>query len=87
MSRGRAWRRHHARRMKKRAARLLIKIWCADGEWAPTTTAIGIWASTHCRPCSCTSCGNPRKYFGRPTLQERRRAHEWAEIEREWNHG
>jgi hypothetical protein len=24
------------------------------------------------RPCSCWMCGNPRKYFGEPTVQERR---------------
>jgi hypothetical protein len=24
------------------------------------------------RLCSCNLCGNPRRYFGEPTLQERR---------------
>lgn len=23
-------------------------------------------------PCSCASCGNPRKYFNEPTIQEKR---------------
>ena len=32
----------------------------------------GKLASTHCKPCSCEMCGNPRKWFGTKSLQERR---------------
>jgi hypothetical protein len=24
------------------------------------------------KPCSCSACGNPRRYFGEKTIQERR---------------
>ena len=33
---------------------------------------IGVMASTHCKPCSCEMCGNPRKFFGERTLREKR---------------
>lgn len=37
-------------------------------------------AATSPRPCSCWKCGgNPRRFFGEPTLQERR-----AEERRGW---
>jgi len=26
----------------------------------------------HLATCSCQKCGNPRRYFGQPTVQERR---------------
>ena len=33
---------------------------------------IGKLANCHCRPCSCYMCGNPRKYYGAVTKQEKR---------------
>ena len=32
---------------------------------------IGKLANCHCRPCSCYMCGNPRKYYGVVTRQEK----------------
>ena len=33
------------------------------------------------RPCSCWKCGNPRRFFGEPTVQERRAEERWGEAE------
>jgi hypothetical protein len=32
-----------------------------------------IWKHDHLKCCSCWMCGNPRKWYGDPTWQERRR--------------
>jgi hypothetical protein len=55
----RADRRHHDARMKKKARRVY-----------PGDTNGKL--SDHLASCSCYMCGNPRKYFGEPTMQERR---------------
>jgi hypothetical protein len=34
--------------------------------------SIGKAASVHGSACSCNMCGNPRKYYGDPTVQEKR---------------
>jgi len=69
--RNRAWRRRQAQRAKHRTISFLknnlnLKYQAYDPK------AVGIWTSTHRRPCSCRSCGNPRKYYGALTLQEQR---------------
>lgn len=62
----RAQRRHHIQRLKAgrrfRGGRDLV------GEHGKM---LGKALSTPA-PCSCVLCGNPRKHFGEPTLQERR---------------
>lgn len=55
----RADRRHHDERMKMKARRLY-----------PHDKKAKL--SDHLAQCSCHMCGNPRKYFGEPTMQERR---------------
>ncbi|MTH94752.1 hypothetical protein E1297_01780 [Roseibium sp. RKSG952] len=55
----RADRRHHNARMKRKARRLYPH----DEKGT---------LSDHLASCSCYMCGNPRKYFGERTLQERR---------------
>lgn len=63
--RSRAFRRHHEQRARDRVARYY------GGYAARDPRAIG--RLTHTRtPCSCWMCGNPRRYFNQPTLQERR---------------
>lgn len=42
-----------------------------DERSEPDDRFIGKLASTHCKPCSCYMCGNPRK-LGYRTIQERR---------------
>jgi len=50
-------RRHHAERLKaKRKA----------------NAHAGVAALNTPAACSCWMCGNPRKYFNQPTIQERR---------------
>lgn len=37
--------------------------------WADGAVSEGIYASCKCT-CSCWMCGNPRKYFGKVTIEE-----------------
>lgn len=73
--RGRAIRRHHDERVKMRA-RWLLRRWQygADPFAPPEPSArqIGRMTSAGMSPCSCAMCGNPRRHFGEPTLQELR---------------
>jgi hypothetical protein len=65
--RSRAFRRHHEYRIKQRVRRYY------GGYAADLPRHLGRIA--HARQlCSCAMCGNPRRYFGEPTLQERRAA-------------
>lgn len=61
----RAQRRHHAARVKKNRR----FHWGQDMAERPQMWARLVNTPT---PCSCASCGNPRKYFGGCTVQERR---------------
>ena len=56
--------RHHAARVKANR-----KLYHFKGKTAYKTPA----------PCSCWMCGNPRKWFKTPTIQERRMFQEFAE--------
>lgn len=58
-------RRHHRDRLKhKRAGHF-------GGNAGSSARTLGKVAST-AAPCSCVICGNPRKFFGELTMQERR---------------
>lgn len=61
MGRGRAYRRHQAWRAKRRAYEFLSKRW---GLEAPRPGHVGLFASTHCCPCSCEICGNVSRRSG-----------------------
>lgn len=61
MARGRAYRRHQARLAKRRAYGFL-RIWWGLPD--PLPAHVGIFASTHCKPCSCWMCGNQRAVEG-----------------------
>lgn len=60
----RAVRRHHLARMKKKARRIY---WWNEN---------GYKFANHLKVCSCIGCGNPRKWFGDKTIQERK--HEYV---------
>ena len=64
------FRRHQDWKAKEKAKFVMKHIWETDEEWF-TPTAIGLNASTHCKPCSCMACGNPRKWFGEKTRKEK----------------
>ncbi len=64
MIRDRQWRRWMLERKKKRAAHYW---YMSDGD----PRRIGMAARTP-MSCSCYMCGNPRKYRGGLTMQERR---------------
>jgi hypothetical protein len=65
--RSRSVRRHHERRLKSRTRAYF------SGIARHNPRVAGKLA--HCRtPCSCWMCGNPRRYSGEVTLQERRAA-------------
>jgi hypothetical protein len=40
-------------------------------DWQSTPKQAGIFAN-HGKVCSCWMCGNPRRYLGEQTIQERR---------------
>ena len=65
--RGLAFRRYQQKRIKARVRRFLR--WFYQPEWV-SAKVIGLRAITRV-PCSCWLCGNPRRYFGNVTRQER----------------
>jgi hypothetical protein len=69
----RALRRHHLSRVKNRWRTALASHPVA-GKGREADRAAGLRAATG-TPCSCWMCGNPRKYFGEESLQERRWRH------------
>jgi hypothetical protein len=64
----RALRRHHRQRMQQQALRSLV-----FSLWGDETRrrCVGKWHD-NLKKCSCWMCGNPRKYGGEMTRQERR---------------
>ncbi|NLD69040.1 MAG: hypothetical protein GX644_09520 [Limnobacter sp.] len=71
----RALRRHQLARIKhqrirEREARE-ARLGVPPGKAAGRERRAGLLANT-ATPCSCWLCGNPRRLFGEPTLQERR---------------
>lgn len=65
----RALRRHHRERMIRHALRCLPHL--REEDPAEPRPAVLYWYE-HLKKCSCYLCGNPRKYGGGPTRQERR---------------
>lgn len=63
----RSERRHQARRVKARFYRKQRVHEC----WLTNERNAGLYAN-HGKVCSCFMCGNPRKYWGDPTMQEKR---------------
>ena len=64
-------RRHHIERLKRRWHRILANEWYDLLDLADDDVFLARRAVTH-TPCSCPMCGNPRRHFGQPTIQERR---------------
>ena len=75
MFRTRSYRRHQSARTKAKTRRIL-SIWFHDIEfmrhWIDDPEVVGRLASVHCKGCSCTGCGNPRRHFGELTYQEQK---------------
>ena len=72
--RSRAVRRHHEHRIKLRVRSYY------GGYARHIPRSLGHIA--HARQlCSCVVCGNPRRYFGEPTMQERRAERYRAEMD------
>ena len=61
------YRRHQDWKAKQKAERIL-KLW---GHEEIDSRLVGIEAGVHCKRCSCYMCGNPRRWFGELTVQER----------------
>ncbi|MEW4569411.1 hypothetical protein AB1L88_16220 [Tautonia sp. JC769] len=64
----RAARRHHRSRMIARAKRSIKLSFMSTRE----RERFARKAHDHLASCSCWMCGNPRRWFGEPTRQERR---------------
>ena len=71
----RAERRSHERRMKARA-RWVMRLWFR-GRFPIDARVVGIYASTHCRPCGCWMC----QEHAREVPQPRERAFDYVEDE------
>jgi hypothetical protein len=69
MKRNRAYIRAQKRRAKDRAYHIVKDVW-NEKDMLVNKDWINHMASTHCVPCSCSMCGNPRRYFGAITIQE-----------------
>ena len=68
--RGLGFRRHHTRRARRRALRYLRWLWASHpGRITPKAIARHAVDRT---PCSCSMCGNPRRFLGQAARQERR---------------
>ena len=68
---GRAQRRFDESLVKAKAKKI-CKSRQLDGSKEPTQKEIGKTASVHGVACSCVMCGNPRKFYGDLTRQERK---------------
>lgn len=66
----RAERRHHYERRKRAVSRMFRHVW-SDSKDMDRPEVLGRWADTR-KPCSCYACGNPRRHFNEPTVQELR---------------
>jgi hypothetical protein len=73
--RTRAWRRRQQARIK---ARIAAWPWVACEDLAADPIWLGKMVQTP-HPCSGMCCGNPRKWWGEMTRQERRKADDAAE--------
>jgi hypothetical protein len=62
----RAKRRHHRFRVRRRAEKILRSVF---GDFYSRDDAAK--RAEHLAGCSCPMCGNPRKWFGERTRQER----------------
>ena len=67
----RAQRRHDCERLKAARSRHLLVAGRGAQSSRASDRVIGVHANT-AAPCSCWMCGNPRKFFGERTVQERR---------------
>lgn len=63
----RSIRRAHYYRLKTKRKKYFSAMNCMDSN--PSARRLGITLHTPCR-CSCTMCGNPRKWFNQMTIQE-----------------
>lgn len=71
----RALRRHHVHRLQRKRRTYWSNKAC---DWTPRLLNQVV---ANAAKCSCTSCGNARKWFGERTVQERRamQAQHWTE--------
>jgi len=60
-------RRHHYYRLKNRALEIMRVSWGFTTHEA--NKVVGKYVD-NMKPCSCSACGNPRKKFEKPTIQE-----------------
>jgi hypothetical protein len=68
--RGLAFRRQQRLRAKDRSLRYLRWLFSSNPEWI-TPKQVARYAVDRV-PCSCAMCGNPRRFYGEVTRQERR---------------
>ena len=65
----RAEKRHYNELIKNKAKHFLKNVWHYSSSLAENPKIVGFRARTP-TPCSCSMCGNPRKYFKQKTRKE-----------------
>jgi len=68
----RAENRHYQEREKAHVRRFVRQRFGDARQLADDPRWVGKYI--HSYPCSCHRCGNPRRHFGKPTMQERRQS-------------
>ena len=63
-------RRHHIERIKKQVARRIRAMWRTNTDAADDDAFLGRMVTTRVS-CSGPCCGNPRRWYGQGTRQER----------------
>jgi hypothetical protein len=53
----------------KAKARRIMRLWFGFRQKPPSDRAVGVQASTHCRPCGCWMCQNGEREV--PPMRER----------------
>lgn len=76
MKRSRAYVRESKRKAKEKVKHIAEDIWGMSENDFPTKRDYEKWlsnmTSTHGKPCSCFLCGNPRRFDGEETIQEKK---------------
>lgn len=70
--RDKAYRRWREQISKQHVRHVVERVWLDTAGYLNPRT-IGKMAHSHCVPCSCYMCGNPRRHWNIKTIAERRR--------------
>ena len=76
MNRNRAYIRHCKKRARNHVKHIVEEVWGMSRKDFKSDEGYQHWlnimVTTHAKPCSCSMCGNPRRYFNDKTIQEKK---------------